>query len=244
MSTLVDSVSDILSRVERRVEASSQNISNVTTPGYKRAVSFESVLDARNTLLPSDDISDTPLQALQAKYAIDVSPGQPMNTDNANDLALLGAGFFTVKSADGAMLYTRQGQFQRDASGRLLNTQGCALQQAGGGDLVLKSGDFKVLNDGTVMQSGEAVGRIAVVSLSDPGAIRYVDGGLYDAPAETASLMSDPSVSQGALEASNVSLGTEMLTIMSALREAQSGQRLMSVYDDLMGRAISTFGQG
>ena len=46
------------------------------------------------------------------------------------------------------------------------------------------------------------------------------------------------------LEASNVSLGSEMVTIMAALREAQSGQRLMNVYDDLMGHAITTFGQG
>jgi flagellar basal body rod protein FlgG len=41
-----------------------------------------------------------------------------------------------------------------------------------------------------------------------------------------------------------VALGAEMMTIMSALRQAQSGQHLMNTYDDLMGRAITTFGQG
>jgi hypothetical protein len=34
-----------------------------------------------------------------------------------------------------------------------------------------------------------------------------------------------------------------MVTIMGALRRAQTGQRLAMVYDDLMGRVLQTFGQ-
>ena len=244
MGAFVDSVGDILSRVERRVEVSSQNISNLSTPGYKRAVSFESVLDPQGASVDGYDTASNIGADTDVKVAVDTTAGQQMNTGNPGDLAILGAGFFSVKATSGSLLYTRQGQFQRDASGHLVNAQGCVLQQIGGGDLVLKSGDFQVLNDGTVLQSGEAVGRIAIVDLSDPSAMSYAEDGLYSAPDQAASVMSDPSISQGALEASNVSLGAEMISIMAAMREAQSGQRLMSVYDDLMGRAISTFGQG
>jgi flagellar basal-body rod protein FlgG len=49
---------------------------------------------------------------------------------------------------------------------------------------------------------------------------------------------------QGMVEGSNVSLGSEMVTMMTAVREAESGARLLQVYDDLIGRAITTFGQG
>ncbi len=45
------------------------------------------------------------------------------------------------------------------------------------------------------------------------------------------------------IEGSNVSLGEEMVSIMQSLRGAEAGQKLVNVYDDLMGRAISTFGQ-
>jgi flagellar basal-body rod protein FlgG len=45
------------------------------------------------------------------------------------------------------------------------------------------------------------------------------------------------------VEASNVSLGDEMVGMMQALRQAESGARLVQVYDDLMGRAITSFGQ-
>lgn len=244
MGALSDSVGIILSRVERRVEASSQNISNASTPGYKRAVSFETVLAAQDARLGWTDVEVGSGARVGSKTAIDFSDGQLQTTGNPEDLAISGAGFFSVKSGDGALLYTRQGQFHRDENGRLMNAAGCALQQRGGGDLVLKSGEFKVLGDGTVMQSGEAVGRIAVIGMADTTAMAYAENGLYTAPDAMISSMDDPSVNQGALEASNVSLGAEMMSIMAALREAQSGQRLMNIYDDLMGRAVTTFGQG
>jgi flagellar basal body rod protein FlgG len=50
-------------------------------------------------------------------------------------------------------------------------------------------------------------------------------------------------VRQGAIEASNVSTGVEMVDMMAAIRRAESGQRLVNVYDDLMGRALTLFGQ-
>ena len=50
-------------------------------------------------------------------------------------------------------------------------------------------------------------------------------------------------VRQGALESSNVSSATEMIALMSALRRAETGQRLIQVYDDLMGRTFNLLGQ-
>jgi len=228
----LDSVGDILSRVERRVEVAAQNISNTTTPGYKRAVSFESLVAAPGGA------------PVGLAIAIDFAQGQQQTTGNPNDLAISGAGFFAVRTRDGAILYTRQGQFQRDGESRLVTAQGAVLQQRGGGDLELKPSDFKVLNDGTVTQAGEPVGQIGLVKLSDPATVRLVENGLYSAPEATVSEMDGANIRQGALEASNVNMGPEMMTMMAALRQAQSGQQLMNTYDDLMGRAISTFGQG
>ena len=244
MGDFIDSVGLVLSRVGRRVETSAQNISNISTPGYKRAVSFESVLNAQDARLDPDGGNSVAGTRMGMGSAIDFSPGQPQNTGNPGDLAILGAGFFSVRTGDGSVLYTRQGQFQRDADGHLVNAQGGVLQQTGGGDLVLKGGDFKVLGDGTVVQSGEAIGRIAIAAISDPAVMHYAEDGLYTAPDDAVSAMDAPSVSQGALEASNVSMGAEMISIMAALREAQAGQRLVNVYDDLVGRAVTTFGQG
>jgi flagellar basal-body rod protein FlgG len=37
-------------------------------------------------------------------------------------------------------------------------------------------------------------------------------------------------------------LGDEMVTMMATVRQAEGGARLVQIYDDLIGRAISTFG--
>ena len=54
------------------------------------------------------------------------------------DLAIVGEGFFAVRSsASNDILYTRQGQFQRDDAGRVVTATGLALQAEDGGDVVL-----------------------------------------------------------------------------------------------------------
>jgi len=244
MGAFLDSVGDILSRVERRVEVAAQNISNSATPGYKRTLSFESLVAAPDIEALTDGESLMGGLPQAASLAVDLASGQMQNTGNPTDLAVSGAGFFTVRTAGGEVLYTRQGQFHRDESGHLLTAQGAVLQQRGGGDLMLKPGDFKVLDDGTVIQSAEPVGRIAVADFSDAKSVTLAEDGLYSAPDAAVAADDAAGVRQGALEASNVALGAEMMTIMSALRQAQSGQHLMNTYDDLMGRAITTFGQG
>ena len=242
MGAYLDSVGDILSRVEKRVEVAAQNLSNATTPGYKRAISFESLVAIQGAGKSGEGaLGGT---ALGPSLTFDFTPGKSENTHNPNDLAISGSGFFTVKTTDGQVLYTRQGQFQRNAEGQLVTPQGDVVQESGGGDLALKPGAFTVQSDGTVIQAGEPVGRLGIVDLSDATAVRLTADGLYSAPDSAVTDMDSATVRQGALEASNVSLGPEMLTIMAALRQAQSGQQLMNTYDDLMGKVISTFGQG
>ena len=229
MGDFADVASVILTRAERRVEVSAQNLSNITTPGYKRRVSFASFL--ANT-------DKTTSQSL----ATDFTSGKPIDTRNPYDLAIVGDGFFSVRSPNG-LLYTRQGQFHRDSDGRVTSAQGYPLQVQGGGDLVLKGGDMKVLADGTVLEDGEPRARVAVVTVADPRTLTDAEGGMFRAPDTAVAAMDSPSVRQGMLEASNVTTGDEMISIMEALRQAETGQRLVNVYDDLLGRALTVFGQ-
>ncbi|MEO8113197.1 MAG: flagellar hook basal-body protein [Phenylobacterium sp.] len=209
-----------------------QNISNITTPGYKRRISFAKVLGAET---PSSE-------QISGQMAPDFSAGKLTSTGNPSDLAIAGRGFFMV-GAPGHPLYTRQGQFQRDADGRLVTAQGFPVQAQGGGDIVLKSADFKVLEDGSVLEDGAPVAKLAIVDFANPQAVTYAEGGMFSAPDAEVSQAEAPLLRQGMLEASNVSMGDEMVSMMEALRRAETGQRLVTAYDDLLARVLTTFGQ-
>jgi flagellar basal-body rod protein FlgG len=229
MGAFVDSASLILAQSERRVEMAGQNLANLLTPGFKRRTSFASLVSSTSPSAPMAS-------------AIDFSAGKPMQTKSPYDLAIAGDGFFTVRTGDG-VLYTRQGQFRRQADGRIVTAQGYALQTEDGGDLVVQGDDFQVLDDGSVLEAGQPVGRLAIADFTDRQAASQVDGGMFSAPESAMTKVAAPVVRQGALEASNVSAGQEMVTIMEALRQAETGQRLAGVWDDLMGRALNVFGQ-
>jgi flagellar basal-body rod protein FlgF len=229
MANFVDMAAAVLSQAERGVEVSAQNLANAATPGYKSRVSFENLVGLQ-------------LDSAPEATSFDFSPGKPINTKDPNDLAILGQGFFTVRG-DGGVLYTRQGQFERTADGRLVTSQGLALQVQGGGDLVLDNGPFQVTSDGAVIQDGKPVGKLAIADVTDARKPASTEGGMFSAPGGDVVQVDSVSIRQGAIEASNVSTGDQMITIMQALRRAEAGQRVVNVYDDLMGRALQVFGQ-
>ena len=109
MGALLEIGANILSQAGRRAEVSAQNISNITTPGYKRRISFDKLIGSTDPLTP---------QIVSQSTSVDFSAGKQIETGNPHDLAISGNGFFTVR-ADDELLYTRQGQFSRNADGRL-----------------------------------------------------------------------------------------------------------------------------
>lgn len=229
---LVQSATAILASAQRRAEDAAHNITNIATPGYRSKHGFSEVLASIE-----GERSDSPTSGV----LISLTPGQLSETGVATDLAITGDGFFELRDETGP-LYTRNGQLARGDEGRLLGVGGRAVQGVGGGDIVLPDGPFSVEADGAVRTGDSVVARIAVFDF-DPAVLRSGPDGLLTAPADSASALDGPVVRQGFLESSNVSLGDEMVALMEAIRRAETGQRLMNVYDDLMGRAITTLGQ-
>lgn len=214
MSGLVEAATAILSQSERRVEIAAQNLANVATPGYKRLVAFSRVLEEGGL-------------ATGFGSTVDGSAGKVVVTGNPYDIAIEREGALVLRGPDG-LSTSRAGRFVRDGEGRLLDPLGRALQLADGSDLVVASGDFEIRPDGTVVERGAVKGKLAVVETGNAGAALAPENIL---------------VRQGAYESSNVSNGDEMVKMMEAMRRAEAGQRVMITYDDLLGRAISSFGE-
>jgi flagellar basal-body rod protein FlgF len=235
MSGMIDSALAIMSGAERRLATIANNVSNVTTPGFKRQVSFVEAVGGNAAEL-------SPGPSLSLGLRSDLTAGRMTETGNPLDLAIVGDGFFRLR-ADDRILYSRHGQFSRADDGTMINQLGHVLQQAGGGDLVLDRDDVEILRDGNVLSGGSPVARIAVALPADPATLEAYGGSSFLIPEEAVEEVAAPELRQGMIEASNVSLGDEMAAMMIALRQAETGARLVTLYDELLGRAITTFGQ-
>jgi flagellar basal-body rod protein FlgG len=111
MAGLIEIAATIMADAQRSVEVSAQNVSNITTAGYKRRIEFSSMMGS---------ISEPEKSKLFQESAIDLAFGKISETGNPYDLGISGPGFFSVRSASGALLYTRDGQFSRDRDGPLI----------------------------------------------------------------------------------------------------------------------------
>lgn len=227
MAGLSELAASMLVSAQQRLDVTAANVSNINTPGYRSRKAFQRALDARQ-FMPSIEV------------------GRPENlkdpalkkTGNPLDMAVTGSGSLLVRSGE-ALVPTVSGQFSRDSDGRLLDPSGRALQAHGGGDLRL-SGDAPVLlPDGTLLIDGQAEARVGTFAVSSQ------DIGETGLETETIPDPADGAVlHQGMIVPSNVDLADEMVEITRASQMAQTGARIIQIYDDLMGRVASRFAEG
>ena len=229
----------LLARSEQRLETVSRNVSNLTTPGFKREVPF---MDGVIGALADGAAVDANATQQAGGSQTDFAQGALRLTGSPLDLAVTGPGFFQVRSED-QFYYVRGGQFSRGADGRISNSLGHTLQAVAGGDLILDGSEVEILSDGVVLQGGAPIARIGVFNTTDGAELVSAGGGLFASPAGDMAQVGASSIRQGMLEGSNVELAEEMLTMMDALRQAESGARLIRLYDTLIGQSVTTFGQ-
>jgi flagellar hook protein FlgE len=108
------------------LSATSSNIANINTVGYKDAtVSFSSFLNA------TAGAGNSSSAGVTADVGQDVTAqGLPTTTSSPTDLSISGNGFFVVNtntSSTATQEYTRAGSFTPDADGNLVNSSGLYL---------------------------------------------------------------------------------------------------------------------
>lgn len=234
MSGLIESATTILGASQRRLEVSAHNVANISTPGYKRQIGYSRF---------SIPITSEMDPVLDVAVNRDFAAGKLVSTGNPLDVAIDGEGWFQLRAGD-EIIYSRQGQFSIAEDGSVVTPQDYVLQQAGGGDLVLDHVAVSIAQDGTILDSGVPVARLAVYSIGDPAALTPVGGSFFAAPGGGMEVLPAATFRQGMFESSNVEIGDEMVTVMAALRQSEIGARLVQTYDTLLGSAISTFGKG
>ncbi|NLJ76989.1 MAG: flagellar hook-basal body complex protein [Peptococcaceae bacterium] len=244
---------------QARVEGISNNLANVSTPGFKQenmqVQSFPEALLVQmggpNQHLPipsmPQGIGFAGMGSLVAEVYADQSPGDVQETGKATDMALRGPGFFAVNvpTAGNPMGigYTRNGAFRADAEGYLATGSGYRVLGEGG-PIRVEDSDFKVAPDGTIEAEGQIVDRLQLVEFANrdrlhrEGADIFVDPG-DEAGADRAVITT---VGQGRLERSNVNVVDEMAGLLAVMRSFEANQRIIQAYDEQLAKAVNQVG--
>lgn len=224
---------------DRRLEQTASNLANTSTPGYRSGAVFSELVGgpASDAAAPVAQSSTSSLKNIGKS-----DPGGLVSTGSPLDLSIAGEGYFRIRTNAGEA-YTRDGRFELSPDGRVMTAQGYALLDVSGSEITLQSVVPEVGADGAVVEDGRVVGRIGVYALrgsipADSG------GGTFIVPPEGfVPIPAASAVRQGVYEGSNVSVPDEMIEMMRAVKQAESGARLAQAYDGLLGQAITTFGQ-
>jgi len=228
-----------------RIETIANNLANANTPGFKgSAAAFKDLL---YRAAPAGSSGSGGIQigsgAAAAAVSRDLAQGALRETGVATDLAIEGDGFFRVRRSDGGFAYTRAGNFQLDAAGRLTTATGDLVVPplvvpAGASDLTVSpEGAVSARRaDGTRVE----VGRLTVARFANPAALAAVGDGLLLATEGSGPAVEAAGViRQGYLEASNVSLTSEMTALIEAQRAFGVLSKVVSASDEMHGMANS-----
>ena len=213
------------------------NVANANTTGYKaQNPMFQEYVAKAGAQYKDQD----PLSMVYDKGQYMSAEAGPVHvTGGTYDVALNGPGFMEVLTPSGQTQYTRAGDFAVNANNELVMPSGFKVSGAGGNAITIPAGAKEVVitKDGEITADGNAIGRISVVEFDNIQDLKPEGNGLYSAknPGHAAV---DTTVTQGALEGSNVNAVSEMTRMIDILRTYQSTMRMMNNEHDRQVNAI------
>ncbi|XAY03216.1 Flagellar basal-body rod protein FlgG [Paraconexibacter sp. AEG42_29] len=221
---------------QQRMDAAANDLANVNTTGYKHVrVAFRDLAYAPAGFGGTQDVligggtAATSLGRSLDQGALKVT-GQPL------DVALRGAGFIAVRGADGQPALTRDGALRTDDQGRIVTGGGLLLDPP----ITVPAGsttqDVHVAEDGTVNVGGTVIGALRLLTVPNPSALAGGPDNTFLATAASGAAGTAPrttTVTQGALEGSNVDLGAAMVNMMEAQRGFELASKAITYQDQM-----------
>lgn len=228
-----------------KIDTVSNNLANVETNGYKADTPVFRTYLEREILRLKPEPENRRLEVrrigrLEQAVILDevrtVFEQGPLEfTGVRTHLAISGEGFFAVRRG-GQVLYTRNGEFLVDQSGRLVTTQGHFVLDVNGNEIVFPE-NANVDETGAVRDlNGNILTRIAIYNLENPRKI----GDAFFTGAQTQA--GDFRILQGYIEKSNVNAVREMVRLIDAHRHYEATSKAIVVHDELLNKIINNVG--
>jgi flagellar basal-body rod protein FlgG len=237
-----------------KLQAIANNIANANTVGFKRdRVMYEDLFYQieRQPGAQRDDATLAPngIQRGNGTRMVGTqkvfTTGSLQTTGQALDVAIVGQGFLQVELPNGKMAYTRSGQLQLNADGRLVNAQGLPVQPqitVPANATAITIGDNGVVS-ATIAGAATPteLGQLSLANFINPTGLLALGDNLYQetaasgAPTEgVPGTEAFGKLKQGALESSNVQVVEEMVDMIAAQRTYEMNTKVLSAADNMM----------
>ena len=239
---------------QTKMTVTANNLANVATNGFKRSravfddllyqnVSQVGAATSQNTFSPTGLQLGTGVRVVATERSY--TQGSLDNTGNSLDLAIQGRGFFQVLRPDGTLAYTRDGNFQTNAQGQLVNMNGYQLQPA----ITIPTGaqSITIGTDGVVsvqIAGQSAPTQVGTVQLADfinpPGRQTVGNNLLVESAASGSPTTGNPGLTglgtlvQGSVEASNVNVVQEMVDMIETQRAYEMNSKAVQTTDQML----------
>lgn len=239
---------------DAKLQAIANNLANVNTVGFKRDRAVFSDLFYQieqqpgtqrddNTVAPSGIQLGNGTRLLGTQKVF--TTGSLQSTGQSLDLAIVGNGFLQVSMPSGDVAYTRAGQLQLNADGKLVNAQGLTIKPeitVPANATAVTIGDNGVVSATVAGASApQELGQIKLAGFLNPAGLRAMGDNLYqETAASGAPTEGDPGtdalgkLKQGALEGSNVQVVEEMVDMIAAQRTYEMNTKVLSAADNML----------
>jgi flagellar basal-body rod protein FlgG len=239
---------------QANMDVISHNIANASTAGFKRSrAEFEDLL-YHNVKEPGqatglNSITPTGVQiglgVRTASVQKDMEMGSAIVTKNPLDLQIEGAGFFQLLTPDGETVYTRDGQFRKDANGRIVDKNNNVLQP----EIVIpiEATGIEISPSGAVSivtadnREPQQIGQIDIVAFVNPSGLKALGKNVFAAsPSSGLPQVTRPGLggtgylAQGQIEGSNVNIVDEMISMIRAQRAYETNSKSIQAADQML----------
>lgn len=241
---------------QMNVDVISNNIANMTTTGYKRQRAQFQDLIYQNKVRPgvtSSNVGNILPSGIQLGLGVKPASVYRINeqgtisiTGNTYDIAIAGRGWFQVQLPDGQTGYTRDGTFQINADGVIVNAQGYPMEPTI--TIPDEVTDVTISDDGIVQvkiagqTATQQVGQIQMVVFQNDAGLEAIGNNLHlETEASGAPTTGNPTdvgfgkLQQGARESSNVNVVEEITTLITAQRSYEMNSKVIQTSDDMLG---------
>jgi len=226
-----------------KMDIVTNNIINVDTTGYKKdTLITRSFKDMMIQSMNGQDIGPLNTGIHVDDVVTSFVQGNLEQTDRLTDVALEGDGFFVVNTPAGVR-FTRDGAFAVSSDGYLVNSEGNYIQGTNG-SIFVGRGEFTIDEQGYVTVNGQTVNRLLLVTFENLTGLEKAGSNMFaQGSAGAPQLAAGCKVKQGYLEASNVDMAEEMVTMVELNRAYQVNQRVLTMLDQSLGKTVNEVGK-